>query len=74
MSDLTLEEEQDRIRLRKIADNTLVLSNIIELTTSTIARVNGKDAEYTKENLTRSVLANIVAKRLKVKLKEAIKC
>lgn len=74
MSDLTLEEEQDRIRLKKIADNTLVLANIIELTSSTIARVNGKDAEYSKENLTRSVLSNIVAKRLKVKLKECIKC
>lgn len=72
MSDMTVEEQQSVIKNKKIFDNAVVTSNIIELVAGTLSRVNGKDVAYTsgKDNLSRKVLNNLVSVRLKNKLLE----
>lgn len=70
MSDLTVQEQEDVIKVNNILDNSLVLSNILELATSVIIKISGKDISSTinKESLNRSVLSNLVANRLKEKI------
>lgn len=70
MPNLTLEEQQSKVKNAKIFENTVVVANIAELVASVISRVNGKDIAYSngKDNLSRSVLNNLVASRLKNKL------
>lgn len=70
MPNLTLEEQQSKVKNTKTFENTVVVANIVELVASVISRVNGKDIAYSngKDNLSRSVLNNLVASRLKNKL------
>lgn len=70
MSDLTIEETQSLIKTGKLFENTVVVSNIVELVSSVIARVDGKDIAYSsgEDNLSRSVLSNLVASRIKKNL------
>lgn len=70
MSDLTIEEQQSVVRVNKVSDNAIVLSNVVELVTSVVTRVAGKDIADTigKESLSRSVLSGLVANRIKEKL------
>lgn len=70
MPNLTLEEQQSKVKNTKIFENTVVVANIVELVSSVISRVNGKDIAYSngKDNLSRGVLNNLVASRLKNKL------
>lgn len=70
MSNLTIEEEQSAARTGKVFDNTVVVSNIVELVSSVISRVDGKDVAYSggNDNLSRGVLNNLVASRIKQKL------
>lgn len=67
MSDLTVEQQQTAIRMKKIQDNAIVLSNVVELATSVIVRIAGKDIadSVTNQTLSRSVLTNLVANRVK---------
>lgn len=67
MSDLTVEQQQTAIRMKKIQDNAIVLSNVVELATSVIVRIAGKDIADSVNNqtLSRSVLTNLVANRVK---------
>lgn len=70
MSDLTLQEQQSEANSAKVLKNAVVIANVIELTSSIISRVDGKDAAYAEDkgNLSRLVLDNIIGSRIKKKL------
>lgn len=70
MSDLTIEEQQNVIKVTKILDNSVVLSNIIELSTSVMIKVAGKDIADTlnSQSLNRNILSNLVSNRIKEKI------
>lgn len=70
MNDLTIEEKKERAKLTKVYENALVLSNVIEVVSSVITRVAGKDVADSvgKETLNRSLLSNMVATRIKEKV------
>ena len=64
---MTLQEQQSQLQLRKTLDNGVVLANIIEISTSVVSRVAGKDIadSVNRQTLSRNVLANLVANRIK---------
>lgn len=70
MSDLTLQEQQDLLKTKQIMDNAVPLANIVELTTSVVIGLAGKDVadSINKQSLNRSVLSNLVATRIKEKI------
>ena len=70
MSDLTIEEQQNLIKNKNIAENAISLSNIVELATSVVIKVAGKDIADTigNESVNRNVLSNLVANRIKEKV------
>ena len=70
MSDLTVQEQEDIIKTAKIADNAVVLSNVIELATSVIIKIAGKDIADSlgQQSLNRNMLSNLVANRIKEKI------
>ncbi len=70
MSDMTIEEQQQAVKGGKIRDNAIVVSNIVELATSVVSRVAGKDVADSigKQSLSRAVLSNLVANRIKEKI------
>ena len=70
MSDLTLEEQQSVLKNKQIFNNAVSLSNVVELATSVIVRIAGKDIadSIDKQSLNRNVLSNLVANRTKEKL------
>ncbi len=70
MSDLTLEEQQSALKNKQIFNNAVSLSNVVELATSVIVRIAGKDIadSIDKQSLNRNVLSNLVANRIKEKL------
>ena len=68
MSDMmNLEEPQDQTKVYKILDNAVTVSNIVELATSAVINMAGKDIADSlgKQSLNRSVLSNLVANRIK---------
>jgi uncharacterized protein YfeS len=68
--DATLEEQQTLLKINKIVENAIPLSNIVELATSVIINIAGKDIADTlqQESLNRNILSNLVANRIKEKL------
>lgn len=70
MSDLTIEEQQNVVKTKKVADNAVTLSNVVELATSVVIKLAGKDIadSINKQSLNRSVLSNMVANRIKDKI------
>lgn len=70
MSDLTVQEQEDVIKTTKIADNSVVLSNVVELATSVIIKIAGKDIADSvgNQSLNRNMLSNLVANRIKEKV------
>lgn len=70
MSDLTLEEQRSVLKNKQIFNNAVSLSNVVELATSVIVRIAGKDIadSIDKQSLNRNVLSNLVANRVKEKL------
>ncbi len=70
MSDLTVQEQEDIIKTTKIADNAVVLSNVVELATSVIIKIAGKDIADSvgNQSLNRNMLSNLVANRIKEKV------
>lgn len=70
MSDLTVQEQEDIIKTTKIADNAVVLSNVVELATSVIIKIAGKDIadNVGNQSLNRNMLSNLVANRIKEKV------
>lgn len=70
MSDLTVEEQENQVKIKKIVDNGIVLSNIVELGTSVIIKIAGKDIadSINNQSVNRNVLSNLVANRLKEKI------
>ena len=67
---MTLQEQQSQLQLRKTLDNGVVLANIIEISTSVVSRVAGKDIadSVNRQTLSRNVLANLVANRIKTRV------
>ena len=67
MSDLTVQEQEDIIKTTKIAENAVVLSNVVELATSVIIKIAGKDIADSlgQQSLNRNMLSNLVASRIK---------
>lgn len=70
MSELTVQEQEDVIKTTKIADNSVVLSNVVELATSVIIKIAGKDIADSvgNQSLNRNMLSNLVANRIKEKV------
>lgn len=70
MSDLTLEEQRSVLKNKQIFNNAVSLSNVVELATSVIVRIAGKNIadSIDKQSLNRNVLSNLVANRIKEKL------
>lgn len=70
MSDLTIEEQQDLLKTKQIMDNAVPLSNVVELATSIVIQLAGKDVadSINKQSLNRTVLSNLVANRIKEKI------
>lgn len=70
MTDLTIEEQQNVVKAKKVADNAVTLSNIVELATSVVIKLAGKDIadSINKQSLNRTVLSNMVANRIKEKV------
>lgn len=70
METLTVQEQEDVIKINKITDNAIVLSNIIELATSVIIKIAGKDIADSigEQSLNRNILSNLVANRIKEKI------
>lgn len=70
MSDLTVEEQQNAIKLERIKKNAIPVCNVIEVVTSVVSRIAGKDIADTvgKESLSRSILSNMVAVKVKEKV------
>jgi len=70
MSDLTIEEQENIVKINKVLDNSLVISNIVELASSVIIKIAGKDIADTldKQSLNRNVLSNLVSNRIKEKI------
>lgn len=67
MNTLTVQEQEDIIKTTKIAENAIVLSNIVELATSVIIKIAGKDIADSigQQSLNRNMLSNLVANRIK---------
>ena len=67
---LTVQEQEDVIKTTKIADNSIVLSNVVELATSVIIKIAGKDIADSvgNQSLNRNMLSNLVANRIKEKV------
>lgn len=67
MSDLTVEEQESIIKTTKIAENAVVLSNVVDLATSVIIKIAGKDIADSlgQQSLNRNMLSNLVANRVK---------
>ena len=67
MSDMDLEEQPNQIKIDKILDNAATVSNIIELATSVVINMAGKDIADSigEQSLNRSVLSNLVANRVR---------
>lgn len=70
MADLTLSEQYSQIKINNIVEQSIVISNCIELATSVIVKIAGKDIADTlnKQSLSRSMLSNLVANRIKEKV------
>ena len=70
METLTVQEQEDIIKTTKIADNAVVLSNVVELATSVIIKIAGKDIadNVGNQSLNRNMLSNLVANRIKEKV------
>lgn len=70
MDNGTLEEQVTQIKIDKIVSNSIVLSNCIELATSVIIKIAGKDIADTlnEQSLNRTVLSNLVSNRIKEKI------
>lgn len=65
--DLLPEENLSSSEIEALQTNTIILSNIIELATSVIINLSGKDIADTINNksVNRSILSNIVANEIK---------
>ena len=70
MSELTVQQQENVIKTNKIADNSIVLSNVVELATSVIIKIAGKDIADSvgNQSLNRNMLSNLVANRIKEKV------
>lgn len=70
MSDLNLEQQQDLLKTKQILDNAVPLANIVDLATSVVISLAGKDVadSINKQSLNRTVLSNLVANRIKEKI------
>ena len=70
MSELTVQQQENVIKTTKIADNSIVLSNVVELATSVIIKIAGKDIADSvgNQSLNRNILSNLVANRIKEKV------
>jgi len=73
MTDMTIEEQEDAVKVEKVLNNAIVLSNIIELSTSVISNIAGKDIADTldKENLNKNILSRLIANRIREVIENA---
>lgn len=70
MTTATLPEQQDAALAHAISSNAIVLTNVIELTTSVVRKMATEDLSETlgEQSQSRDVVANTVANRIKEKL------
>lgn len=67
MAELTVEEQLNAAKVKQIAENGVTLSNIVEVASSVILKIAGKDIADSvgNESVSRNVLSNLVANRIK---------
>lgn len=70
MSNQTPNELENKVKAERVVANAIPLSNILELSVSVIKKLAGSDIADTigSESVTREVLTNLVANRIKEKL------
>ncbi|QXN70424.1 hypothetical protein AGENTSMITH_18 [Bacillus phage vB_BspM_AgentSmith] len=70
MSNDNPEEIVTQVKVQRVMANAIPLSNILELSVSVIKKLAGSDMADTigEQTLTREVLTNLVANRIKEKL------
>lgn len=70
MSDMNLPEVQNQQLATAVTDNAIVLSNIVELATSTVRQIARKNLADVlgDQSQAREVVSNAVANRIKEKL------
>lgn len=66
MSDLTLTEQENAIKIQRVQENAVVLANIAEVAAGVIINIAGTDIadSLNQVSLNREVLTNLVAKRM----------
>lgn len=76
MSDLTIDEQRTIAANKIVFKNSVPVANIIELATSVVITIAGKDVAdmINKESLSRGLLTNLVANRIKDRLLGDVKC
>lgn len=59
--------QNPEVKPQAIADNAVILSNVIELATGIVLNMGGEDtaAAVNRDGMSRAVLGNIVANRIK---------
>ena len=69
-SELTLQERETALKAKRVLNNSIVLSNIIELTTSVITKLANSDVSesISNQSLTRDLVNNLAANRIKEKI------
>lgn len=72
MEDLTLDDTKTNLQCTAILKNAISLANIVELVTSVTVNVSNKEVAgvASRDSLTRSVVANLVGKKLKARILE----
>ena len=67
MSNITLQDLTAKQNAQRALPNAVVLSNVIELSSCIVRSIAHKDVEESmkKDGLTKSVIANMVANRIK---------
>lgn len=69
MSDLSVEEQQNVVKFKKVYENAVSLSNIIALSSAVVLGLSGGNVAdaVNGQPVTRAVLSNMIANRIKEK-------
>ena len=69
VKDQTVEELLTEVKLKEIFENSVTLSNILELTSEVITQIAGNDIadKIEDQTLNKSLVLNIIANRIKEK-------
>lgn len=66
MDNMSVDERQNTIVMNQIKANAIVVSNVLELATSVITNIAGKEIADTfgEQTVNRAILSNLIANRI----------